>query len=132
MFDWLATPERDVLSLSSPLGNTLAELSILYQQGEIVSATLKHGQTTEIAPDPESLLQNLAGLTLPVSGMRWWLRGLPDPRMPFTRTDDSFSQSGWLVTATDFRDGTLPYKIELTRDDLRIRVMISEWSVAAP
>lgn len=132
MFDWLATPERDVLSLSSPLGNTLAELSILYQQGDIVSATLKHGQTTEIAADPESLLQNLAGLTLPVSGMRWWLRGLPDPRMPFTRTGDSFSQSGWLVSATDFRDGVLPYKVELTRDDLRIRVMISEWSTAAP
>jgi outer membrane lipoprotein LolB len=132
MFDWLATSERDVLSLSTPLGTTLAELTIHYQQGEIVSATLKHGQTTEVAADPESLLQNMSGLTLPVSGMRWWLRGLPDARLPFTRSGDSFTQSGWLVSATDFRDGALPYKIELTRDDLRVRVMISEWSSAAP
>lgn len=132
MFDWLATPERDVLSLATPLGTTLAELTITYQQGEIVSASLKHGQTTDVADDPESLLQNISGLTLPVSGMRWWLRGQPDARLPFTRSGDSFTQSGWLVSATDFRDGTLPYKIELTRDELRIRVMISEWSAAAP
>lgn len=132
MFDWLATPERDVLSLSTPLGNIVAELTIVYQQGEVVSASLKHGQTTEVAADPESLLQNISGLTLPVSGMRWWLRGLPDDRFPYTRSGESFTQSGWLVSPSDFRDGALPYKIELTRDDLRIRVMISEWSAAAP
>ncbi|MGL4997130.1 MAG: lipoprotein insertase outer membrane protein LolB [Deefgea sp.] len=132
MFDWLATPERDVLSLSTPLGTTLAELTIVYQQGDIVSASLKHGQATDVADDPESLLQNISGLTLPVSGMRWWLRGQPDARLPFTRSGESFTQSGWLVSATDFRGGALPYKIELTRDDLRVRVMISEWSSAAP
>lgn len=129
LFDWLATPERDVLSLATPLGTTVAELTIRYQQGEIVSATLKHGQTTEVAADPESLLQNISGLTLPVAGMRWWLRGQPDARLPFTRSGESFTQSGWLVSPSDFRDGALPYKIELTRDDLRIRVMIGEWSV---
>ena len=131
-FDWLATPDRDVLSLATPLGTTLAELTITYQHGEIVSATLKHGQSTDVAADPESLLQQVSGLALPVSGMRWWLRGLPDPSLPLTRSGESFTQSGWLISATDFRAGTLPYKIELTRDDLRVRVMINEWSVAAP
>jgi outer membrane lipoprotein LolB len=110
----------------------LAELTIAYQHGEIVSATLKHGQTTDVAADPESLLLKMSGLALPVSGMRWWLRGQPDPRLPFTRTGEAFTQSGWLISATDFRAGTLPYKIELIRDDLRVRVMINEWSVAAP
>lgn len=131
-FDWLATADRDVLSLATPLGTTLAELTIAYQHGEIVSATLKHGQTTDMAADPESLLLQMSGLTLPVSGMRWWLRGLPDPLLPFTRSEVAFTQSGWLISATDFRTGTLPYKIELTRGELRVRVMINEWSVAAP
>lgn len=131
-FDWLATAERDVLSLATPLGTTLAELTIAYQHGEIVSATLKHGKTTDVADDPESLLQQISGLQLPVSGMRWWMRGQPDPRLPFTRSGESFIQSGWVISPTDFRDGPLPYRIELNRDDLRVRVMINEWSSAAP
>lgn len=131
-FDWLATPQQDVLSLATPLGTTLAELTIDYQNDAIVSATLKHGQTTDVADDPEALLQKVSGLTLPVSGMRWWLRGQPDPLLPFTGADDAFTQSGWLINASDYREGTLPYKVELTRDDLRVRVMINEWSVAAP
>ncbi|WP_288842371.1 lipoprotein insertase outer membrane protein LolB [uncultured Deefgea sp.] len=132
LFDWVASPQRDVLSLSSPLGNILAELTIQYRAGEIVAAQLQHGATIDVADQPEALLAQVTGLVMPVSGMRWWLRGLPDPKQPFTRGADDFEQSGWRVRPSDYRAGDWPYRIELTRDDLRILVMIKEWSHAAP
>ncbi|QKJ66403.1 outer membrane lipoprotein LolB [Deefgea piscis] len=131
-FHWVASPQQDVLSLSSPLGNILAQLTIQYQGGEIVNAQLQHGETIDIADQPEALLAQVTGLVLPVAGMRWWLRGQPDPKQPFTRGSNDFEQSGWMIRASDYRDGKLPYRVELSREDLRVLVLINEWSHATP
>ena len=127
-FTWLATQEKDVLSLATPLGTTLAELTIQYQDGQTVAARLQHGQDVSSADNPEALLEQVAGLQLPVSGMRWWLRGQPVPSGELIRHEVGFTQNGWLIIASDYRGGTLPYRVELSRDDIKVRVLMNEWS----
>lgn len=131
-FAWVASPQQDVLSLSSPFGVTLAELVLHYQGDHVNSAVLNRGEQLEQAEDPEQLLQQLTGLALPVSGMRWWLRGLPFPNAPYSREGDVLLQNGWRITPSDYRNTALPYRIELLRDDLKVRILINEWNTAAP
>ncbi|WP_373973618.1 lipoprotein insertase outer membrane protein LolB [Chitinibacter sp. SCUT-21] len=131
-FTWIASPQQDQLSLATPFGTGLAELVLHYQGDVISSAVLNRGDQLEQANDPEALLQQLTGLSLPVSGLRWWLRGQSKPNEPFTREGDVLVQNGWRISASDYRDGTLPYRIELLRDDIKVRIIINEWNTAAP
>ena len=133
LFGWVASPDRDVLTLSSPLGTTLAELTLHYQDGQVIRAQLDRGTQLDEAANPEALLQDLTGLALPVSGMRWWLRGLPAPSSPFeSLAEHQFAQNGWTIVTSDYRDGPRPYRIELQRDALRVRVVINEWIQSTP
>ncbi|QLG88906.1 outer membrane lipoprotein LolB [Chitinibacter bivalviorum] len=131
-FSWVAAKQQDQLILSSPFGTTLAELVLQYQGDRVSSAVLNRGEQLDQADDPEQLLQQLTGLTLPVSGMRWWLRGLPSPNEPFAREGEVLLQNGWRITPSDYRNTPLPYRIELLRDDLKVRILINEWNSAAP
>jgi outer membrane lipoprotein LolB len=126
-FSWVAAPQQDQLSLSSPFGSTLAELVLHYQDERVISAVLDRGGELSQADDPEQLLHDLTGLSLPVAGMRWWLRGLPAPTSPFERDGESLLQNGWRITASDYRAGSLPYRVELLRDELKVRILINEW-----
>lgn len=131
-FAWRASPNEDQLSLATPFGSVLAELLLRYQGDEIISAQLNQaGQVTQ-AEDPEALLQQLTGLQLPVSGLRWWLRGQARPDVPFTREGEVLLQNGWRISASDYRNGPQPYRIELLRDDLKVRILINEWITSSP
>ncbi|WP_410499552.1 lipoprotein insertase outer membrane protein LolB [Chitinibacter sp. S2-10] len=131
-FAWLATPEHDQLTLSTPFGSTLAELTLHYQGSVVSSAVLNRGDLLEQASNPEELLMRLTGVALPVSGLRWWLRGLPRPDEPFSRDGEALLQNDWRIIASDYRNGTQPYRIELMRDKLKVRILINQWNTAVP
>lgn len=131
-FVWQSSAAQDQLNLSTPFGTTLAELVLSYQGERVSSAVLNRGDSLEQAEDPEALLYQLTGLTLPVSGLRWWLQGRPMPNMPFERDGTHLLQAGWRITAGDYREGIRPYRIELRRDDLTVRVIINEWKDSRP
>ncbi|WP_157315061.1 lipoprotein insertase outer membrane protein LolB [Chitinibacter sp. GC72] len=131
-FVWLASPAQDQLSLSTPFGSVLAELVLHYQGDTIRLAELNRGTQIDRADDPEALLHTLTGLQLPVSGLRWWLRGQARPDTPYERDGEVLIQNGWRISASDYRSGTYPYRIELSRADLKVRIMITEWNTAAP
>lgn len=135
-FVWQASAERDTLALNTPLGNTLAELRLRYERDMVVEAELDRGTERRTARDPEALLLELTGVQLPVSGMRWWLRGLPAPTAAFSREGDTLVQAGWRISPSDYRGGQWPYRIELQRldsaqDAIKIRVLINEWQQAS-
>lgn len=70
-FAWRQSAARTDISLSSPLGQTVAAISVTPQ-----AATLTEpGRPPRVAPDIDSLSAQALGWPLPVSGLRDWLQG---------------------------------------------------------
>lgn len=70
-FVWNQTPEHTVLTLLSPLGQTLASIDIDATRATLTQA----GQATRSAADVDQLTAVALGWPLPVAGLRNWLQG---------------------------------------------------------
>lgn len=86
----------------------------------------------------EALLIRVFGWPIPVSGLKWWIKGLPLPD-----TDYSFDllgdgrlktlrQDQWLINyldyfAADTANSSLPRKIYLKHEDLALKIVIERW-----
>ncbi|MDQ1832067.1 outer membrane lipoprotein LolB [Massilia scottii] len=70
-FAWNQTPAAVNVSLASPLGQTIATISVTPD-----SATLVQGdRAPRVARDIDTLTAQTLGWSLPVSGLREWLQG---------------------------------------------------------
>jgi len=134
-FEWESAPTRDRIALNTPLGQTVAELEVSYAGAKATHAVLRQrdGQA-RTADEPDSLLAETTGFRLPVSGLRWWLLGRPAPgtaREEFIESGKRIFQDGWQIDASQFSEPvpgrSVPGKLELRRDDLTVRIVISEW-----
>jgi outer membrane lipoprotein LolB len=93
------------------------------------------------AADAETLLASQLGWTIPVSGLRYWILGVPAPDAPAETVLDNdgllveLSQSGWRAEYQRYKpvDGVmLPGKVTLTHAEVRLRFVIDRWRVTAP
>ncbi|HEY2145708.1 MAG TPA: lipoprotein insertase outer membrane protein LolB [Steroidobacteraceae bacterium] len=84
-----------------------------------------------------SQLQERLGFELPLQNLRYWLLGVPDPGAVFdlSRNDQdrakTLSQAGWQVVYdryTPVEGDLLPARVVLSRDDVRVRVIIDHWN----
>lgn len=133
-FGWQSAPDNDRLSFANPLGQTVAELEVMYQEDVPVYAVLRDADGQAQSGEPETLLYEATGMQLPVAGLRWWLQGLPAPGIcqeKETEQGHQIEQDGWRVIASDYTESAPlrrgPHKVELTRDNITVRIVISEW-----
>ncbi|MGB9429835.1 MAG: lipoprotein insertase outer membrane protein LolB [Gammaproteobacteria bacterium] len=91
-----------------------------------------------ITSDPERDFAERLHVPLPVLSMRYWMVGLPDPNLPFTKAVDArgqlvmLVQRGWRVDYQDYAEFgayDLPTRLLIRRDPVRIKVAINEWQV---
>ena len=134
-FEWESAPTKDRIALNTPLGQTVAELHVSYVGEKAVHAVLRQSDgQSQSADEPDLLLAEATGWRLPVSGLRWWLLGRPAPgaaREEATESGKRIFQDGWQIDASQFSEPapghSVPGKLELRRDDLVVRIVISEW-----
>jgi outer membrane lipoprotein LolB len=70
-FVWTQTAQAIDVSLSSPLGQTIATIKVTPQAATLTQS----GQAPRSAADIDSLSAQTLGWSLPVSGLRDWLQG---------------------------------------------------------
>jgi outer membrane lipoprotein LolB len=127
------------LRLSGPLGQGAVQVE--GTQG-LVRLTAANGQVI-IANDADALVADVTGWRFPVSGIRYWVRGLPapapQPQAVISRDEagrlQRLEQSGWDIRYTRFQsaDGwNWPTRLRLTTDELVVRLVIDEWILPAP
>lgn len=99
-FVWQDENESLMLDLTSPLGATLARISI-NETGALLRES--NGKETRAAT-AESLVQQVLGAPVPVSVLRHWVRGAPAPAAAVEDVQQdaagrmsSFTQEGWKV-----------------------------------
>ena len=125
------------IHLDAPLGQGAAEII-----GNDAGVVLRTRDGEFSAASAEDLLEQRLGWRLPVSGLRYWVRGLPDTRAPVeSRTLDTagrlthLRQAGWDIEFKRYAPADpleLPDKIFLTSlgtaTTLEIRFVIERWN----
>lgn len=133
--NWREAGSDYSLRVAAPLnGGTYA----LSGNGKAVSLVSSKGDIFSAA-DPETLMREHLGWALPLSGARYWVRGIPDPDpahvVSDARLDEAgrwtdFAQDGWRVSVLEYMhvsDRDLPKRLTLSHDELRVRMAIKTW-----
>jgi outer membrane lipoprotein LolB len=83
-------------------------------------------------------LEDKLGFDLPIARLRYWLLGVPDPAAADEVVRDSqdcaqqLTQDGWNIAYERYaaNDGdVLPTRLVLTRDDVRVRIVVDHWNL---
>ncbi|TAN73356.1 MAG: outer membrane lipoprotein LolB [Gallionella sp.] len=133
---WTHRAQSDEILLLAPLGQTAARV-----YSDARSATLDDGDKHYRADDAESLMQQALGWYLPVDGLRHWVLGLAAAESPakIERGDNGqitvLHQNGWEVRYlryADSRPDSMPTRLQLSREDLQVQLLIDEWEWPQP
>lgn len=130
-FVWQHRQDSDVILLSTPLGQGLAELG-----RDARGAWLRHADgRLQQAPDWQALATELLGQDLPLQALDHWLLGLPPPAARALQTDalgrlGALVLDDWQIVYRRYRSAdpqALPQLIELTRGDILARLVMDQW-----
>ena len=140
-FEWQQNGQELTITLSSPLGQTIAIIRETPEGASLQQAK----QETRYAPNVEQLLYESLGWTLPVAGLRDWLQGFDRSAsgqriMVATRDHQRIMSQGWQIDFTSWQEDQNqihPRVIDVYRrteevGDLKIRVAVLEWTPGTP
>lgn len=131
---WEQQGDHYTIKLRDFLGRTIA---VIEGSPSEVHAKTSKGQHFK-GDTAEQLIQQLFDIQIPVSGMRYWLLGLPKPDMPITQL--SFDQRGlaqqleqqaWSLQYPSYKQNDsllMPEQILLDYSDIDLTVKISRWA----
>jgi len=118
--------------VSGPLGIGTV---MIESNGRRITLTDKKGEVTELQ-DAEIDLQLRYGWTIPVSSLRFWALGIPDPSMPavVSMGNDGMiammDQGNWHVSIDQYSDGggqQMPRRLSAVNADAKVRLVIDKW-----
>ncbi len=129
---WVQDEDSFVATVSGPLG-----IGTVRIEGNVegVKITDKDGTTT-VLRDIESELYYRYGWTIPVESLRYWVLGIPDPRVPAeTDFDDNdrvshMKQRGWSVDVGRYREAggqQMPTRLVASSRETSVRLVIDKW-----
>lgn len=135
---WKQVGERYEIRIFDALGRTRASLA--GGPGEVVLRTPEGDEY--VAADAESLLLERLGWRVPVSGLRYWILGLPVPAETSSGLElderghlARLYQSGWDIRYPEYDtvdEQDLPGRLVLARDQLVIKLAVDRWRLDAP
>ena len=134
-FQWAQRGADYRIDLIGPLGQGRV---LIEGDGREVRVQTQDGQHWT-APDPDALLEQALGVRLPVSGLRHWIRGLPEPGFATAPQIDAsghlarLEQNGWVIdypahAPAPALDLDLPARIVARRQDLSVKLVIERWT----
>ena len=130
---WDQDNENYTLRLIAPLGQGTYQL---YGDNHEVSLLTAENKIYQ-ADDPETLLQQNLGWSVPVAGLKYWIKGIPQPGINMEnlvvnkdgRMTD-LQQSGWRISIlrySDFNGTQLPSKLFMQNDRFKLRLVVQDW-----
>lgn len=126
-FVWRDLGTNLVLDLTNPLGSTLARVEVSDFQSVLINSA---GQRM-VAPSPDDLLARvLGGRPLPVSGIRYWVKGelMPTAQAQGVTHDEqgrllTAEQNGWQISLSEY-DAKGPTRMHLLRNEPAERISV--------
>jgi outer membrane lipoprotein LolB len=125
---WAHQRDDEEIKLSGPLGQGAVRIHLA---GNVVTVAQGDGKV-ESSDDPESFINQRLGMFVPVTSLRYWVLGLPEPDLDFEETDKGFKQSGWTIVFQAMqRVGQLllPRKMSVANDRVKLKLIINQWTL---
>jgi outer membrane lipoprotein LolB len=132
--DWIQNQGHYNIALMGPLGS--GGLKLQGQQGA-VSLQMADGKRYT-ANSPDQLLAERWGFNVPVSNLKYWIRGLPAPSAPYSSHFDSsgrlteITQQGWHVRFLSYTNAgniDVPNKVFINSAALNVKIIVYSWKV---
>lgn len=131
---WKNEAEHYQMRFMAPLSQGTFEL-----EGAPGHVQLRTPEKMLEAADPRQLMQDNLGWSLPVYGLRYWVRGLPVPNHDTQQLhiDEAgrladLRQDGWRISVLRYQKVgvlELPEKVYLQNEPLKVRLVIGEWQL---
>jgi len=135
--NWHQVTDSFEIKIIGPLGQ--GSLHVTGDKNLVTLKTSDKKKKPVTAPDAESLLTKEMGWELPVSQLRYWVKGVPNPFNTFTKVvfdkngrPMSFEQSGWSVQFFGykvFKGYDLPRKIFMQKNEFKVKMIIKNWDL---
>jgi outer membrane lipoprotein LolB len=135
-FDWHNQDQSFSLRLSGPFGQGTTWLR---RRGPVVTLETAD-QPIRRATSAEQLMQAQLGWQVPVSNLRYWIKGLAAPRHPVAQlrrnpdgTLAELQQQDWHITYSRYglhNGWILPGKLVAKRDTVTLTMIIKSWQTA--
>lgn len=131
--DWQQDRQTYAINLIAPLGQGSLKLdgnehfvTLQSDKGEAVSAT-----------DPAALLQQQLGWRVPVTALRYWVRGIPAPGPRQEQLDEygrltHLEQGEWEIQFLDYQPQQgleLPGRVFINNHQAKVKLVISDWQL---
>ena len=134
--NWLQSQDIYAVRLTGPFGQGGADIF-----GDSNSVRIEvAGEEPVSSSNPEGLMTEYFGWSLPLDNIHWWLKGVPAPntkhqiisqldQAPGLGRVSEFEQNGWLVSYTQFHTESpyFPRKIRISRDQVSSLMVIKDW-----
>lgn len=133
-YDWEQAPGRIDVTVASPLGQTMAKISVTPESATLTEAN----RPPRVAKDLDTLTREALGWSLPVSGLRDWLQGYATGAdgqrfIASPASNSVVTKDGWHVRFVSWQDDKAavpqPKLIYADRnvdgDDLSIRITVN-------
>ena len=134
--NWRQKQNGYEIFLSGPFGAGQVKLTG-NPEGVVLRDAERHAY---YAREPETLLYEHTGVLMPVTGLRYWIVGLPDPgknHTSQTRIDDygrlaELQQRDWNVRFPEYvavKQYELPERLLIQSEDIEVRLVVDDWQV---
>lgn len=133
---WRQNGQDYVIRIIGPFGRGTLELA-----GNREGVTMHDADNQLLqARDPETLLTHYLGWQVPLTGLNFWIRGLPDPGMAIKTLllneqaqISKLSQADWQINYGRYMQAgelSLPQKLVLQNQQLKVKVFIRLWDLS--
>ena len=130
---WQQDGDDYLIKIIGPFGKGTIELNG-NKQG--VSLRDENNQLRH-AKDAETLLESYLGWHVPISGLVYWIRGIPNPEQSIETMvlDENarlseLSQAGWQVSYAAYMKSDPPYlprKLQMRNQGLKVKLIVRKW-----
>lgn len=131
---WMQAGTRSDVSLEGPLGAGGVQIT---SDGDALSIVNSHGDRLD-SDAAHAELDARLGFDPPLSSLRYWIQGVPDPATPAREKVDpqqqrlqGLEQDGWQIDYSGYMPsggGSLPAKLTLQRAGVRVRLVVDGWT----
>ena len=133
---WQQKADHYQIKLQDFIGRTVA---IIDGSSESVVVKTSKGQQYT-GDDAETLIKELFGMHIPVSGLRYWLQGLPQPKSKLDELKlseeglaETIRQHGWKMSYPNYIANDpfkMPSQVLLAIENITLTVKINQWDLS--